>query len=171
MRLGERWTRGAPAALHLAFLALARAPARTVATAGFLIVSIGLALFAASYRATLDDGARDEAAFAVPLDFTLTEGTQLVLPLDAAPLAATTRSRRASRAYPVLRQTATSPGPERRCSHRPSSASRRRRSRSSTGARTSRASRRDAISRRLGADGPAALRGVPLPPGTRDARA
>ncbi len=82
MRLGERSTRRAAAAVHLAFLALARAPARTVATVGFLLVSIGLALFAVSYRATLADGARDEAAFAVPLDFTLTEGSQLVLPLQ-----------------------------------------------------------------------------------------
>ena len=94
MRLGERWTRRSAAALHLAFLALARAPARTIATVGFLIVSIGLALFAAGYRATLEDGARDEAAFAVPLDYTLSEGPRLVLPLDAAPLAAYDRARR-----------------------------------------------------------------------------
>ena len=109
MRLGERWTRGAAAALHLAFLALARAPARTVATVGFLLVSIGLALFAASYRGTLEDGARDEAAYAVPLDYTLTEGPRLVLPLDAAPLSRYNRLA-GVHAYPVLRRTASVPG-------------------------------------------------------------
>ena len=111
MRLGERWTRGAATALHLAFLALARAPARTVATVGFLLVSIGLALFAVSYRATLDDGARDEAAFAVPLDFSLTEGSQLVLPLQAAALSRYEAIAPGVGAYPVLRRTASVPGP------------------------------------------------------------
>ncbi len=111
MRLGERWTRGAATALHLAFLALARAPARTVATVGFLLVSIGLALFAVSYRATLDDGARDEAAFAVPLDFSLSEGTQLVLPLQAASLSRYDALAQGVGAYPVLRRTASVPGP------------------------------------------------------------
>jgi hypothetical protein len=110
MRLGERLSRGAAAALHLAFLALARAPARTVATVGFLLVSIGLALFAASYRGTLEDGARDEAAYAVPLDFTLTEGPRLVLPLDAAPLARYQRVAPGASAYPVLRRTASVAG-------------------------------------------------------------
>ena len=110
MRLGERWTRGAATALHLAFLALARAPARTVATVGFLLVSIGLALFAVSYRATLDAGARDEAAFAVPLDFSLTEGSQLVLPLQAASLSRYEAIAPGVGAYPVLRRTASVPG-------------------------------------------------------------
>src|SRR5439155_19107780 len=86
MRAAERATRRGPRALRLALLALARAPARTIATAAFLLVSLGLALFAANYRATLERSARDEAAFAVPLDYVLSEGSRLVLPLDAAPL-------------------------------------------------------------------------------------
>ena len=110
MRLAERAARRAPAALNLALLVLARAPARTVATAGFLIVSVGLALFASSYRATLADGARDEAAFEVPLDLKLTEGTQLVLPLDAAPPTRYDALAPGVHAYPVLRRTASVAG-------------------------------------------------------------
>src|SRR5581483_8147806 len=84
MRVGERASRRAPNAVRLALLALARAPVRTAATAAFLVVSLGLALFAVTYRSTLERGARDQAAFSVPLDFTVTEGQRLVLPLEAA---------------------------------------------------------------------------------------
>ena len=70
----------------------------------------GLALFAVSYRATLDDGARDEAAFAVPLDFSLTEGSQLVLPLQAASLSRYESLAPGVGAYPVLRRTASVAG-------------------------------------------------------------
>ena len=58
----------------------------------------------------------------------------------------------------------------RRSSRRPCSACRRRRSRSCTGGRTSRASRPPRSRRRVGAGGPASLRGVPIPrrhPGAR----
>jgi hypothetical protein len=107
MRAAERAARQGPSALRLALLALARAPSRTIATAAFLLVSVGLALFAASYRATLQRSARDEAAFAVPLDYVLSEGSQLVLPLDAAPLS---RYRTIGTPYPVLRRSATLAG-------------------------------------------------------------
>src|SRR6185295_9082670 len=78
MRLAERLVRRGPTALRLATRALARAPARTAATASFLTVAFGLALFATGYRATLEQGAGDQAAFAVPLDFTVKEGPRLV---------------------------------------------------------------------------------------------
>jgi hypothetical protein len=107
MRAAERAARQGPTALRLALLALARAPSRTIATAAFLLVSVGLALFAASYRATLERSARDEAAFAVPLDYALSEGSQLVRPLDAAPLS---RYRTIGTPYPVLRRSATVAG-------------------------------------------------------------
>jgi FtsX-like permease family len=107
MRAAERAARGGPSALRLALLALARAPSRTVATAAFLLVSVGLALFAASYRATLERSARDEAAFAVPLDYFVSEGAQLVRPLDAAPLS---RYRTVGTPYPVLRRSTTVAG-------------------------------------------------------------
>jgi hypothetical protein len=167
MRLGERLSRGAASALHLAFLVLARAPARTVATVGFLLVSIGLALFAASYRLTLADGARDEAAFAVPLDFTLTEGSRLLLPLNAAPLARYDRLAPGVDAYPVLRRPANVAGGGTAvlsptvlglpAAAVPSLHWRSDFSHLSLGS----------IARRLGAGGPAILQGVAIPHGTR----
>jgi hypothetical protein len=166
MRLGERWTRSASAALHLAFLALARAPARTVATVAFLIVSIGLALFAAGYRATLEDGARDEAAYAVPLDYTLSEGPRLVLPLDAAPLSS--YSRTGIRAYPVLRRTATVAGAGTSALAPtvlgiPAEAIAKLHWRSDYSGLSPRS-----IAKLLGAGGTVSLRGVPIPAGTED---
>ena len=153
MRVVERTARRGPLALRLALLALARAPARTLATAVFLLVSLGLALFAASYRATLERGARDEAGFAVPLDYTLTEGTQLVPPpLRGYPVPG----------YPVVRVSANVPG--RGASvltptvlGLPIAALQRLHWRSDY----SRLSQPE-LARRLGADGPASLRGVPV---------
>jgi hypothetical protein len=110
MRLAERLTRERSASLRLAVLALARAPARTVVSCAFVAVALGLALFAASYRATLDRGAADQAAFEVPLDFALSEGSRLVLPLDAAPLARYEQLGDGTRAYPVVRVSATTVG-------------------------------------------------------------
>ena len=82
-RLGERATHGASTA-RLALVAIARRPEAAAATVAFLAVSIGLAVFAESYRATLERGQRDQAAFAEPLDATVTAGRALVQPLDAA---------------------------------------------------------------------------------------
>jgi hypothetical protein len=110
MRATERLTRDGFVSLRLAVLALARAPSRTVVSCAFVTVALGLALFAASYRATLARGAADQAAFEVPLDFTLSEGSRLVLPLDAAPLARYEEIGRAARAFPVARLSATTPG-------------------------------------------------------------
>jgi hypothetical protein len=110
MRAGERLTRGRSLSLRLGVLALARAPSRTVVSCAFIAVALGLALFAAAYRATLARGAADQAAFSVPLDYTVSEGSKLVLPLDAAPLAAYARTAHGARAYPVVRVSATTPG-------------------------------------------------------------
>ncbi len=110
MRAAERLTRGRSVSLRLAVLALARAPSRTVVSCAFVAVALGLALFAASYRATLARGAADEAAFEVPLDFTLGEGSRLVLPLDAAPLARYASVGFGAQAFPVVRLSATTPG-------------------------------------------------------------
>jgi hypothetical protein len=110
MRATERMTRGRSISLRLAVLALARAPSRTVVSCAFVTVALGLGLFAASYRATLDRGASDQAAFQVPLDFTVSEGSRLVLPLDAASLPQYEALGRGVRAYPVVRLSATVPG-------------------------------------------------------------
>src|SRR5947208_8543247 len=108
MRSAERFTRHRRISLRLAVLALSRAPSRTVASCAFVAVSLGLALFAAAYRATLASGAGDQAGFAVPLDLTVAEGPRLVKPLDAA--APSGFERVGATAYPVLRVGATTPG-------------------------------------------------------------
>ncbi len=110
MRAAERLTRGRAVSLRLAVLALARAPSRTVVSCAFVAVALGLALFAASYRATLARGAADQAAFEVPLDFTVAEGSRLVPPLDAAPLARFEGLAPGTHAYPVVRLSATTAG-------------------------------------------------------------
>ncbi len=106
MRAGERLTRRRSLSLRLGVLALARAPSRTIVSCAFIAVALGLALFAVAYRATLSRGAADQAAFQVPLDYTVSEGSKLVMPLDAAPL----RSFPGAHAYPVVRVSATTPG-------------------------------------------------------------
>jgi hypothetical protein len=109
-RLGARLSRRTRAAPRLAFLALGRAPTRTALAGAFLVVSIGLALFAVTYRATLERGARDEAGFAVPLDLTLTEGVHLVQPLDAASASGYARLAPGVHAHAILRRSADVPG-------------------------------------------------------------
>jgi hypothetical protein len=106
----ERLTRHSRISLRLAVLALARAPSRTVAGCAFIAVALGLALFAAGYRATLGRGATDQAGFEVPLDFTIAEGPRLVRPLDAASLKRFEAVGGGAAAYPVLRLSATTPG-------------------------------------------------------------
>ena len=105
-RLAERAGRGTGAAPRLALLALARGRGRTSATAAFLAVSTGLAVFAVVYGATLSEGDRDQAAFRVPLDFTASQGSSLTRPLGAASLADWRRLAPGAVALPVLRLSA-----------------------------------------------------------------
>jgi hypothetical protein len=81
----ERASRGRSVSLRLAALSLARHPGHAAVAAAFLLVSVGLAVFAESYRSTLARGQEEQAAFAVPLDFTLTEDlTRLIRVREAA---------------------------------------------------------------------------------------
>ena len=74
--------------VRLAALSLARGGGPAAVAAAFLLVSLGLALFAESYRATLEQGRRDQAAHAVPLDYRISEDLSRLIPVrDAAPLA------------------------------------------------------------------------------------
>jgi hypothetical protein len=85
----ERAARSAPAAVRLGFLSLLRRPGRATIAVAFLVVSFGIALFAALYRSTLERGQADQAAYAFPADFLIREDldiSKLVLPLEAAPL-------------------------------------------------------------------------------------
>jgi hypothetical protein len=82
----ERASRGRSVSLRLAALSLARHPGHAAVAAAFLLVSVGLAVFAESYRSTLARGQEEQAAFAVPLDFTLREDlTRLIRVGEAAP--------------------------------------------------------------------------------------
>jgi hypothetical protein len=82
----ERASRGRSVGLRLAALSLARHPGHAAVAAAFLVVSVGLAVFAESYRSTLARGQEEQAAYAVPLDFTLQEDlTRLIQVSDAAP--------------------------------------------------------------------------------------
>jgi hypothetical protein len=93
----ERVGRRGPLAVRLAALSLARRPGHAVVAVAFLVVSLGLALFAVVYRSTLAAGQRDQAAYAVPADFVLAE--------DLAQLVPVTHVRPPARgAFPVLRQ-------------------------------------------------------------------
>ena len=55
-------------------------PGRPLATASFVAAALTLATFALGYRSTLEVGAVDQAAFAVPLDFSLRQARALVRP-------------------------------------------------------------------------------------------
>ena len=76
----------------------------------FITAALGLAVFALSYRATLTTGEADQAAFAVPLDFTVTESSALVNPLDAAPLDRYRALAPGAVAAPIIRMSAAVPG-------------------------------------------------------------
>src|SRR5205823_4730300 len=87
LRTLERRGRSAPVPFRLAALSLARNPGRAAVAVAFLVVSLGLALFAETYRSTLARGETDQAAFAVPADFVVREDlTKLVPVFQAAPL-------------------------------------------------------------------------------------
>jgi hypothetical protein len=84
--LVERASRGRSVSLRLAALSLARHPGHASVAAAFLVVSVGLAVFAESYRSTLARGQEQQAAYAVPLDFTVRQDlTRLIRVVDAAP--------------------------------------------------------------------------------------
>jgi hypothetical protein len=78
--LGHAGRRG-PIALRLAAASLARNPGHAAIAATFLVASLGLALFAVAYRSTLEQGQRDEARFAVPAPYVLTEDFQQLVPV------------------------------------------------------------------------------------------
>jgi hypothetical protein len=69
MRLVEQLVRGRAFPLRLAALSLIRRPGASIVAVVFLIVSLGIALFAETYRGTLARNQADRAAFEVPLDF------------------------------------------------------------------------------------------------------
>jgi hypothetical protein len=103
----ERYGRGGPAALRLAALSLARNPGRAVVVTAFVVVSLGLALFAETYHATLVRGQHDHAAFKVPADDIVSENLLTLVPvLQAASPARFERAVPGTRVIPAIRLSA-----------------------------------------------------------------
>ncbi|MGE5830036.1 MAG: hypothetical protein ACM30G_16995, partial [Micromonosporaceae bacterium] len=99
--LPRRWV-----APQLGLLGAVRRPLRPVATAAFLAAATGIVAFAGAYRATLREGAADQAGFAVPLDASVRTGAALQPPLDVAGLAAYRATGPGVTVHPVLRTSA-----------------------------------------------------------------
>ncbi|HET7171429.1 MAG TPA: FtsX-like permease family protein [Gaiellales bacterium] len=110
LRLAGRSVRRGPVAIRLALVSLGRQGGRPALVVAFVTAALGLSVFALSYRDTLQTGEADQAAFAVPLDFTVSAGTALVNPLDAAPLGSYRRLAPGAVAAPVIRMSAAVPG-------------------------------------------------------------
>src|SRR4051812_46118565 len=102
LRALERLGRRGPIAARLAALSLARSPGRARAAVAFLVVALGFALFAAVYRSTLAAGEREQAAYAVPADFVVSEDPAQLVPLNHLPEPDVAAG---AEVTPVLRQT------------------------------------------------------------------
>jgi hypothetical protein len=94
-------------ATRLAAVGLGRGPGAAVATVAFLTIAFALAFLAEGYRATLERGDREQAAFAVPLDIVVREDLEnLVRVFDvASPASFRELAGTGGSAYPVLRVT------------------------------------------------------------------
>jgi hypothetical protein len=84
VRAAHRLPGAAGLPVRLGLSGAVRRPLRAVATVAFLAAATGIVLFAGGYRATLQQGAEDQATFAVPLDATVRSGQTLRRPLDVA---------------------------------------------------------------------------------------
>ena len=69
LRLFERIVPSNRISLRLALLSLVRNPGTAAVTVACLAMSVGMAIFALSYAATLERNQRDTAAYAAPLDY------------------------------------------------------------------------------------------------------
>ncbi len=107
VRGGQRLVPRAAVAVRLGLSAVTGRPLRPAATAALLTAAVATSVFAGAYRATLERGAVDQAAYAVPLDARLKTGVDLDRPYDVAPPAALQADLPGVRNYPVLRATAT----------------------------------------------------------------
>lgn len=104
-RLAMRLLPRRDVAARIGITAVAGRPLRPAATAGLLVAAIGAATFAGGYAATLHEGAADQAAFAVPLDVTLTTGQEPARPLDVATAAVLSRAAGGAEAFAALHAT------------------------------------------------------------------
>ena len=88
----ERLTPARALSARLSALALVRNPGYAAVAVAFVGVSLGLAVFAASYGSTLAHGQRDQARFATGADFTLREDLSRLIPVRAAVRPSTART-------------------------------------------------------------------------------
>jgi hypothetical protein len=88
LRLLELLARRAAPEVRVALLSLARAPGEVSLTVVFFVLSIGIAVFAVAYRGTLLQGEREEARYAVPAPYVVTEDLGKLVTIQQAPLPA-----------------------------------------------------------------------------------
>jgi hypothetical protein len=108
LRALELVGRRAPAPVRLALLSLARSPGRVLLSVVFFVLSVGIALFAIAYRATLVRGEQEQARYAVPAPFVLQESLERLVTVQQA--ATPAQYAALGRATPVLRDTGFASG-------------------------------------------------------------
>jgi hypothetical protein len=82
---GLEWAgRRGPPPVRLALLSLARSPGAVLLSVVFFVLSVGVALFAFSYRATLERGEVEQAQYAVPAPYVLQEDLSKLVPVQQA---------------------------------------------------------------------------------------
>src|SRR5205823_6309751 len=84
--------------VRIALLSLVRAPGEVLLTVVFFVLSVGIAVFELSYRATLVQDERDQARYAVPAPFVLQEDLAKLVTVQEAP-------KPGGRVTPVLRES------------------------------------------------------------------
>jgi hypothetical protein len=105
-RLAAR--RGQGNSARLAGVSLARSAGAAGVAAAFVALAVALAGLAEAYRSTLEQGERDQAAFAVPTDVVVREDLRSLVPvLTAAPLERYAAIPGVGAVHPVSRLTAS----------------------------------------------------------------
>jgi hypothetical protein len=113
LRIAERVVPRGWIGLRLALLSLARSPGTATVAVVFVSLSVGLAVFAGTYRSTLERNEADRAAFDVPLDYSVRRDPTLAgRPPDAPPVGDAYAAR--FDGVPVVRRTGEVPSLERR---------------------------------------------------------
>ena len=88
LRLLEWAARRSAPSVRVALLSLARSPGDVLLTVVFFVLSVGIAVFAIAYRATLLQGEREQARFAVPAPYVLQEDLGRLVTVQEAALPA-----------------------------------------------------------------------------------
>ena len=107
LRALERLARRASPVLRLSALTVVRRPGEAAVLGAFLSVTLGLSVFLAVYRSTLDRSRRDELAYAAPTPFRVAEDLSSLVPVTSVPL----RAYPGETNLPVLRLSGNAPRP------------------------------------------------------------